>query len=177
MSNKYTTELFIEKAKKKHGDKYDYSNVIYIKARIKVIIICKIHGKFQQTPDIHLRSTGCNICGKIQAQRKCSSNTEEFIEKAKEIHGDIYDYSKVNYNNRRTKICIICKIHGEFKQTPNDHLTGCGCKKCSGVYRCTTNEFIEKAIKIHGDKYNYSNVNYINTKKSFKAQPKKRQKS
>lgn len=96
------------------------------------------------------------------------SNTEEFIQKAREIHGDKYDYSKVNYINNKTKVCIICPEHGEFWQKPNNHLHGNGCKKCSYETprhkRKTTEEFIKNANKIHNNFYDYSQVNYINNK-------------
>ena len=57
--------------------------------------------------------------------------TEEFIAKAKAVHGNRYDYSKVVYVNTQTKVCIICKEHGEFWQKPKNHLCGNGCVKCS----------------------------------------------
>ena len=98
--------------------------------------------------------------------------TEEFIEKARAVHGDIYDYSKVEYINNQTKVCIICPVHGEFWQTPGNHLHGYGCNQCaiekrktsSTGKRSTAEEFIRKAIEIHGNKYDYSKVNYINRK-------------
>ncbi len=98
---------------------------------------------------------------------------EEFIEKAIIIHNNKYDYSKVEYVNKRTKVCIICPEHGEFWQTPRNHLLGCGCFRCSqknkslisaNKNRTTLGEFIRKAKEIHGDKYDYSKVKYINAK-------------
>jgi len=91
--------------------------------------------------------------------------TEEFIKKAKSVHGDKYDYSKVDYVNNSTKISINCPIHGEFEQRPNDHLSGKGCSKCSGVCKSTTEEFILKVKAIHGNKYDYSKVDYANAHK------------
>jgi hypothetical protein len=140
--------------------KYDYSKVNYINAKSKVIIICKEHGEFKQLSNSHLSGSGCSKC----RDNNISSSTNEFIEKAIKIHNDKYDYSKVNYINSYTKIKIICKEHEEFEQLPNHHLSGSGCSKCSGTYQYSTNEFIEKAIKIHGSKYDYSKVNYINAK-------------
>lgn len=97
-------------------------------------------------------------------KRKTAS---EFIEEARKIHGDKYDYSKVNYKNTHEKVTIVCPKHGEFKQAPNSHLHGQGCPKCkyekfSLDQRSTVEEFIPKAIKIHGGKYDYSKVVYIN---------------
>ena len=88
---------------------------------------------------------------------------EEFIEKARKVHGDEYDYSKVEYKNNKTKVCIICPKHGEFWQKPNSHLSsGQGCPKCGGTCKIETEEWVKRAKKIHGDKYDYSLVNYKN---------------
>ena len=87
------------------------------------------------------------------------TKTEIFIEKARQIYGDKYDYSKVEYKNAYTKVCIICPTHGEFWQTPNNHLMGHGCYNC-GKRKKTTNDFIEESIKIHGSKYDYSKTEY-----------------
>ena len=86
----------------------------------------------------------------------------DFISKAREVHGNKYDYSKVNYINCKTKVCIICPIHGYFWQTPDNHLHGRRCPKCSKVFRINTESFIEMSKRIHGDKYDYSKVNYVN---------------
>jgi very-short-patch-repair endonuclease len=155
------TEKFIEKSIKKHSDKYDYSKVDYIDSKTKVIIICKQHGEFVQTPNSHLLKQGCIKCATVFNANNRRCDKEEFIEKAITVHGDTYDYSKVNYENALKKITIICKQHGEFVQTPNKHLMKQGCIKCSGKYSNTTNEFIEKAITVHGDTYDYSKVNYV----------------
>ena len=92
-----------------------------------------------------------------------TDKTTEFINKAKIVHGDKYDYSKVEYINSRTKITIICKVHNEFEQKPSKHLFGQGCPICGGLYKRTNTDFINDAIKIHGDKYDYSKVKYINS--------------
>ena len=88
--------------------------------------------------------------------------SEDFIKKARAVHGDKYDYSKVEYVNNRTKVCIICPIHGEFWQTPICHLKGNICPKCSKNKKPTTEEFIQKAKEVYGEKYDYSKVEYIN---------------
>ena len=89
--------------------------------------------------------------------------TKDFIERAIKVHGDKYDYSKVEYINNRTEVCIICPTHGEFWQRPDKHLLGHGCNLCckTGI-KSNTNTFIEKAKKIHGNKYDYSKVEYTN---------------
>jgi len=89
-------------------------------------------------------------------------NTDTFIERAKNIHGDKYDYSSVNYINTNTIVTIICKEHGQFPQIPDFHLNRkCGCPKCSNNIILTIDEFIEKVRSVHGDKYDYSQVNYV----------------
>jgi hypothetical protein len=155
------TEIFIQKAILKQGNIYDYSKVDYKKAIEKVIIICKIHGEFEQTPNNHLGGSGCINC---IDRTKRKDNIEDFIKKAILIHGDNYDYSKFIYINCKTKGIIICKIHGEFEQQPSNHLQGKKCSKCSGCYKPTTQEFIENSIKIHGNDYDYSKVEYIDNK-------------
>ena len=153
-----------------HGDKYDYSKVEYKKSKEKVCIICPIHGEFWQIPYSHLKGFGCCKCGHEKTNFSKFSNTNTFIEKARKIHGNKYDYSKVEYIDSKTKVCIICPEHGEFWQTPNKHLCGNGCQKCARETlwdkrgRISTKAFIEKAIKIHGNKYNYSKVEYKGAK-------------
>jgi hypothetical protein len=160
-----TKESFISKANTIHGDKYDYSRVIYISSNKKVIIICKKHGEFLQKSNSHLQGNGCPLCRLDMMGKWNKSNMDEFIEKAIIIHGNRYDYSKVDYKGSNIEVIIICKEHGEFLQQPSVHLSGCGCNKC-GIINMknkqtgTTEEFIEKAIIKHGDKYNYSKVDY-----------------
>ena len=90
--------------------------------------------------------------------------TKDFIEKAKQVHGDRYDYSKVEYKGCKEKVCIICPVHGEFLQVARIHLMGCGCKKCHLSNETkTTEQFIAEAKKVHGDKYDYSKVEYLNS--------------
>ena len=127
----FTTAEFIIKAKEVHGNKYDYSKVEYVNTDTKVCIICPIHGEFWQTPDAHLRGQGCRKCGLESNKTKQRNTTNDFIIKAQLIHGNKYDYSKAEYKNNKTKICIICKEHGEFWQTPADHLNGHGCNFCN----------------------------------------------
>ena len=161
MAERLTKENFIRRAKEVHGEKYDYSKVIYKNNKTKVCIICPIHGEFWQTPKHHIyRKQGCPKCSGCYRR-----TTEDFIKRARDIHGDRYDYSKVKYINTKTKVCIICPEHGEFFVTPRDHIySHAGCPKCSGCYRSTTEEFIEKAEKLYGKKYDYSKVEYINSK-------------
>lgn len=166
---KMTKNQFIEKSKETHGEKYDYSLVEFKKVTDKVKIICPEHGEFQIEARQHYRGCGCQKCGYEKLTVLKKHNKDAFIKKAKEIHGDKYDYSKVEYVNNSTKICIICPEHGEFWQTPGNHINNeNGCPSCYNNIRkdikCLTNqEFIEKATLVHGNKYDYSNINYLNS--------------
>jgi hypothetical protein len=160
---KLTTEEFIKKAINVHGNKYDYSKVNYKNSATKVCIICHEHGEFYQTPHNHLHGQNCPFC----IGRNIKHTKESFVEIAKQVHNDKYDYSKTEYINNKTKVCIICPEHGEFWQTPKHHLRGDGCPKCIGRNR-TTEEFIEKAKQVHGDKYDYSKTEYKNTRTKLK---------
>ena len=156
---KLTTEEFIDRAKKVHNGKYDYSRTTYITAREKVCIICPEHGEFWQVPDAHLNGSSCPKCSGVTSMTK-----DEFIAQARTIHGDKYDYSNVEYVNNGVEVCIICPEHGEFWQVPRYHIIGHGCQKCGGTKKSNTKDFIAKAKEIHGDKYDYSKVEYVNTK-------------
>lgn len=124
----FTTEDFIARARARHGEKYDYSKVEYRGALKKVIITCSDHGDFEQKADAHIRGQGCKSC----RDNSISDTTESFIAKASLFHRNKYDYSKVIYGDtQRDKVEIICPKHGVFKQSPQHHLSGCGCPKCS----------------------------------------------
>ena len=158
-------EEFLTKARDIHGTKYSYDNVKYISARLKVSITCPIHGEFSQSPYSHVYlKTGCPRCAVEARNKSLRSTTEEFVKKAKVVHGDRYDYSKVDYKNSSTFIVIGCNEHGEFSQIPNSHLLGSGCPHCGGRVKLSTESFIAKAKEVHGDKYDYSRVNYITAK-------------
>ena len=113
-----------------------------------------------QSPNCHLDEKGCRKCATTINSEKARFTNTKFIEKAIEIHGNTYDYSKVDYKSTSEKVVIVCKEHGDFMQTPNGHLCGSGCQKCAGNFKASTSEFIEKAIAVHGDKYDYSKVIY-----------------
>ena len=160
-----TTEEFIRKARAIHGDKYNYSKVEYVRSSQKVRIECPIHGEFWQTPNSHLMGKGCNQCAVELHANKKRSNTEEFIRRATELYAGKYDYSKVHYINALTKVCIICPKHGEFWQTPAQHLRGHACTRCAkeanGLKKRTSLEdFVKRANLVHQNKYNYSEVQY-----------------
>jgi hypothetical protein len=158
------TEIFITKAKLIHGDRYDYGKVEYKNNEIKIKLICKEHGEFEQSPKSHLEGRGCNKCGINRIKKAITLSQDEFIKKAKEAHGDKYDYSKINYVNYKTKINIICPKHTEFSQTPKNHLDGQNCPTCASTSKITTDDFIKRAKEIHGNLYDYSNTLYVNTR-------------
>lgn len=167
---KTKNEIFLNAAIKKHGDKYDYSKVEYVHTRKPIEIICPIHGNFSMEPRNHLRSnSGCDKC-----KKNVRLTNKDFIKKAKETHGDKYDYSNVEYKNKKSKLIIICPIHGAFEQTARNHIMdGNGCQKCanesiSNHQRLTIEEFIEKSKSVHGDKYDYSLVDYKNNLSKIK---------
>lgn len=158
------TSGFIEKAQQIHGDKFDYSKVNYVNSRFRVSIICPSHGPFEQLPFIHFNSKyGCPRCGQESTGNQLRGDLETFIEKSNKIHLYKYDYKLAQFNNLGDKIIIICPIHGEFEQEAKGHLNGCGCFLCGVDKRRKTKEqFILEAKEIHGDKYDYINVNYKN---------------
>ena len=164
MSKKKTKEEFIKDAREEHGDKYDYSKVEYVNNKTKVCIICPEpeHGEFWQRPSNHLKGIGCQKCGVENRSKKRTSTKEDFIKKARSKHSNKYDYSKVKYVNCMSNVCIICPEHGEFWQRPSNHLRGQGCPKCNGTCVLNKENFIKKAHEKHGDKYDYSKVDYVN---------------
>jgi len=164
MGKRNTLTQFIQRALEKHNNKYDYSKVLYVNNKTKIIVTCPEHGDFEQRPDKHLKGEGCPSCG---GSKKITF--DEFIDKAKEVHNNKYDYSKVVYIHSKEKVKITCPIHGDFEQRPCNHLKGEGCRACSYlIYRnnkkLTNEEVILRAKEKHGDKYDYSKVDYINVK-------------
>jgi hypothetical protein len=160
-----TTEEFIEHAKKVHGDKYGYEKVFYQGRKEKVTITCLEHGDFKQLPNNHIYlKYGCPKCSSIKIHKNNILTTEQFIKKAILIHGDKYDYGKIIYKKHDIEVIIICPEHGDFKQVANNHLNGSGCPKCAGNIKFNKDTFIERARLVHGDKYNYSKVEYKNSK-------------
>ena len=154
---------FIEKANKRHNFRYNYSKVEYINSATKVCIICPEHGEFWQTPAAHVSGAECPKCANKKRGLR-TITTENLIERFRAVHGDRYDYSNVNYVNVDTKVVIICPEHGEFEQVPFAHLSGQGCPVCGGRKKSNTDEFIEKANKVHNNYYDYSLVEYVKTK-------------
>lgn len=179
--NLSSTEKFINKAASLHGNVYSYDQVLYERAQNPVKIVCEKHGVFEQTPKLHLMKVGCPSCRQEKTKETSGLTLDfrfsNFLQKSKEAHGEKYDYSKVEYVNNHVKVKIVCKEHGEFSQSPHNHAYNkrgcpeCGLKKAimagsktSKNRACTTEGFITKALNIHGEKYDYSKVNYSNNK-------------
>ena len=165
----YTTKSIIDKFKKIHKDNYDYSKFNYSKMHENSIIICPIHGEFKQSAHSHLKGQGCPVCGKLKRIKKKKYTKEDFVKKAKNKFENKFNYSNLKYIDYETETIFSCPIHGEFKATPHMHINyKCGCPKCGIEHRTSVltdnvEEFIAKAKKVHGDKYDYSQVNYINS--------------
>jgi Zn finger protein HypA/HybF involved in hydrogenase expression len=127
--------LFLAKAELKFQKKYKYNpiNDFDFDPYQKIEIECPKHGIFKQTTYNHIRGNGCPKCSYELESEKVSLGYYNFTQKAKNIHGDKYNYDNVEYINNRTKVEIKCPKHGIFKQTPHDHLMGSGCSKCKGI--------------------------------------------
>lgn len=167
MGKKLTKEEFVKRSREKHGNKYDYSKTVYFGIHKKLLITCPFHGDFYQIGVNHTHNGhGCPECGLDTISKKTRSTNSEFSQKARLIHGDRYKYDFVDYQGNKVPVKIFCKKHGIFKQRPNDHLMGSNCPTCSHPSkRSNTKEFIEKSVRIHGDKYDYSRVKYVTAKR------------
>jgi hypothetical protein len=126
-----TTEQFILESKEIHPDKYDYDKTSYIRRDSDVTITCPTHGDFEQRPGNHLNGQGCPKCGLLKCTLSGTKSSSSFIEEAKSVHTNLYSYDEVEYTGAHEKVTITCPIHGNFEQTPANHLSGSGCKMCT----------------------------------------------
>lgn len=171
MSKKLTTEDFIERARAVHGDKYDYSKVVYTRAKDKVEIACHEHGAFMQRAGNHLLAIGCPKCGISKNADGRRKTTASFVEDAIAVHGDKYDYAKVVYVGCDDKVEITCRQHGAFMQSPSNHMQGQGCNKCANNARNSSRSAIakdtvmERIADVHGDLYLYDKFFYSGASK------------
>jgi hypothetical protein len=147
-----------------HNSFYDYSISIYKNSKTKFEYTCPKHGVQETTADAHLKGKKCKYCVYEKAGSYHQLNEKDFIKRAKNIHGNSYEYSNVQYSNIHTPISIICKTHGSFFQSPNNHLKGHGCADCAGVSLKTTEQFVTASKIIYGDTYNYENSKYTGNK-------------
>ena len=161
---------FLERARKKHGNRYIYPEEFpYRNNYDKIPITCPKHGVFWQDAAGHLVGHGCPECDKETHGNKSKPQEEligRFIERAKGVHGDLYDYSKIKkFERYDVPVPIVCNKHGEFNQRPSNHINGCGCPKCGEEKAVEkklmgVSSFIEKANIVHGGKYDYSKVDF-----------------
>ena len=157
---KYTNEDFIKKAKEKFGNKFDFTKTNYINSQTEVCITCPEHGDIWVLPYVFLQSVnGCPECSGLKKW-----NTEKFKEKARNVHGNKYDYSKTVYVNKRTDVIITCPIHGDFTQNPHNHIfQKNGCPECGKKYakewrKGNSDYFIDESKKRFGDIYEFPNI-------------------
>lgn len=170
----FTQEKFLEQSHAAHGVRYDYSNAVYKTSQEKVSIICHKHGPFDQLAHTHVAGGGCAACAVEESAKARTMPQQEFLEKAEKVHGEKYDYSKVDYRNSKVSVTIGCKSCGNvFQQTPNSHLRGSGCDPCGYKaatlkLRHDTERFTEAANRVHGTAFDYSHAEYETTHKKVK---------
>jgi len=165
-----TTEELLHVLNVECCSEYIYDKAVWKgKTTNKIQIVCPKHGTFSQRISDHLRGQRCPKCKFEKLSRQFSLTTDEFIFKAKQIHGKRYDYTQVHYQNDHTLVTIICKKHGPFEQRPHNHLhDGCGCPSCGKVKRKHTKEFVQESKQIHGQKYDYKLTEYVNSRTKVK---------
>lgn len=164
-----STSTFVKKAKEIFGnDKYDYQKTDLEKRREdgKVCITCPKHGDFWQMPSSHLQGNGCRKCFSESMPKKY--NNEEIIKIFNDKHNGKYSYEKTDYRGATEKVCINCPEHGYFWQLPFAHMSGQGCPKCANNQKIDTKEFIKRSIQKHGNKYDYSDAEYVNNRVKIK---------
>lgn len=164
MSN---SEKFIEKASKVHNNYYDYSSIIYVNTHTKVEILCPVHGYFYQSPANHQKGVGCPLCSNITRAKSKTKSLDNFLIKANEVHNDFYIYEKTKFEKRSEKSIITCPIHGDFLQTPANHLKGQGCPECGKIKASlkrtkSSEQYIIDASIVHNNYYDYSKTIYVN---------------
>ena len=155
----YSQEEIIDKIRSLYGNRYSFEKVEYKAMKNPIILVCHEkdangveHGEFMMRPDnIFSGKQGCPKCYDDRRSRLQRKPAEKFIEEAKKIHGELYEYHKVEYINTKTDVCIVCKIHGDFWQTPTAHLVGHGCPYCSGNAKKWNKETCEQ----EAHKYEY----------------------
>lgn len=150
-----------------HGDKYEYSKVIYVDTKTEVTITCKLHGDFIQTPHSHLSGRGCGVCRYENVGKKLRKTTSEIVASFIKVHGNRYDYSLVKHVNSNHKVKIVCKEHGVFEQLPHNHIIGQGCPECNKPKVFDISSFVSQANLVHNSRYDYSKSEYCNYAKKL----------
>ncbi|MGR5451924.1 hypothetical protein ACP3V3_19620 [Vibrio sp. PNB22_3_1] len=173
MAKRLTRTQYVSKARQAHGDKFDYSRLVYTGLRGEVRVICPEHGEFTTDASTHLRSD-CPDCSKASRDSAVSLDLTGFLERARGRHGDRYLYNEVKFNNTRTPIGVVCRVHGLFSVRPSNHLQGSQCPDCAKITRRRTllkggtrrtglnlERFKKEARSVHGGKYDYRNSEIV----------------
>lgn len=166
MPRAMTTDEWVTRAKSVHGDRFDYSGVVYTRSTTKVSVICPEHGEFLIEANSHLRGSGCRKCSYASGISKTALATrwEDYKKRFSKVHGNKYDYSRAIYSKAHEPVEIVCRKHGGFMQTPVSHLSGSGCPKCSSTKsKISINEWLQRFSDTHGDRYDYTNSNISNS--------------
>lgn len=160
---------FIRKSKELYGDKFTYNNSIYTNNKTKLVVTCREHGDFSILPNNHYKGLGgCKYCAKNSSAKLTTKKPEKFLSEAVSLHKEKYDYSKTKYVKSKQKVIVTCKVHGDFKTIPTDHLKGVGCPKCGAIRtaesgRKSAKDFLEECKSIHGDNYIYDKLCYTHS--------------
>jgi len=162
VKRRLTTAEYLVRARQVHGEKYDYSRLEYVRNALPVTVICAVHGEFHPTATSHLQGRGCPGCASVK-KTATRGNWASKLLVFREVHGTKYEYDETSFKRMRDKIRIRCPKHGWFEQTPGNHTTR-GCDRCGGTRTTSTEEFIKKAQAVHGLRYDYSRVNYVNNR-------------
>lgn len=168
MARKFTTKDFIEQSRTVHGEVFDYSKVTYTTARDPVVIICPVHGEFEQIAHTHMRGRGCAKCSaKKMAVKRSMKIASEYIDRVKKVHGELYDLSLVRYSSAKEPVVVICGRHGRFEIRADVFESGSICPKCSYEKRGqdkadSFEEFVDKGQRLHADLYRYPHQVYKN---------------
>jgi predicted GIY-YIG superfamily endonuclease len=170
MGRKLITSEFVEKAVEVHGKQYDYSLVKYINNRINVVLICKLHGQFEQNPSSHLQGSGCKTCAYDKIKKDNWIDKKEFEKRCYEKFKDRYSYDISGYEGLHSNITVNCQLHGEISINAKSHLQSTGCRKCTNELKSrnnhnkkSTEDFLDKIKEVHEDKYDYSLITIIHS--------------
>ena len=162
VSKRDNLSTFVKKAVEVHGAKYNYESVEYVDSSTKVAIVCPEHGTFYQSPAKHLSGQNCPECSRRKVVAHHKQSQEELLARCRSVHADRYDYNKVDWSLSVVQPVVIgCKKHGDFKQSLLSHYSGTGCRKCTievnkARTRQTREEFANRAVQVHGNKYRYT---------------------
>ena len=159
MPKRVIPEEYFCRAMTAHNGRYTYDKSTLLGAESMARITCPIHGVFVQKLANHINGAGCP---------KCAGRGVDWISRFKTVHGDTYDYSRTVFSGYKTPVLIVCKEHGDFMQTPDNHYRGRqGCPKCKGARIRTAkqlrvSEFIERATLVHKGRFTYVDKQFSN---------------